>query len=115
MNIFDHINRVKEKPHHVRRQVAFMAAAGATAFVAFAWLATSVTSGIFAIKASNFALSSGAESPAVSTSASDGSGQLAGAAAALDQAVAAPAHIEIIDANPATTTAAQSDQTVIPF
>ena len=112
--IFDHIERVKGKPHHVRKRVAFGTAAALTAVVALAWLVGTVGSGTFALKPTSFADSAGVAG-AVTTSSSNGSQGLAGAAAApvLNDA-SAPAHIEIVDTAPKTP-AKKAEQTVIPF
>ena len=112
-NIFEHIEHLKGKPHHIRKRVAFATATGVTAVIALVWLVGSVSSGVFAIQGSTFAESTG-EQPIVTTGTAGGNSGLAGAAAALPDAGAnAPAHIEIIDA--ATATPAKPPQTVIPF
>ncbi len=109
--IFQHIEHVRGKPHHIRKRVAFATAAGVTAVIAFVWLAGSLTTGAFAIQGSTFADSTG--QGATVTAAGNTSG-LAGAAAALPSADAnAPAHIEIVDV--ASATPAKPEQTTIPF
>jgi hypothetical protein len=112
--IFDHIEHVKGKPHHVRRRVAFTAAAGVAASVALVWLLGNLATGTFAIQGSNFAASVGAESPVVKTS-DTGTQGLAGAAAAAVQDVSAPAHIEIVDTTPTPVVTKQPDRTILPF
>lgn len=111
-NIFDHIEHVQGKPHHVRRRVAFLAAGGATGLIALVWLAGSLSSGAFAITGSSFAESTG-QAPAGAVTASP---NLAGAAAALPSAAAGtPARIEIVDAASSTSGQKKAEQTVIPF
>ena len=118
--VFDHIEHIKGKPHHIRKRVAFTAAAGVTALIALVWLVGSVTSGAFAIQGSTFADST-QQQPVVTTTATgadtgtgDTSG-LAGAAAALPSvSTNAPASIEIVDVASATPPA-QTQQTIIPF
>lgn len=111
--IFDHIERVKKQPHHVRKRVAFGAAYAATGLIAVVWLGTSLSSGAFALHDSNFAAAeAGAGNERVAGNAAPQ--QLAGAAAALRGVAAnAPAHIEIVDAT--STSSAPREQTVIPF
>jgi hypothetical protein len=115
-SIFHHIRNVKEKPHHVRKRVAFVSAAAGAGIIAFVWLTTSLATGVFALKPdSSFAdnASTGATASAPTTG---GSEDLAGAGAASAASDAnAPAHIEIVDVNPATTSANQAQQTTIPF
>ncbi|MBU6388685.1 hypothetical protein KGQ72_02345 [Patescibacteria group bacterium] len=108
-NIFEHIEHIKGKPHHIRKRVAFSIAAGVSGLIAFIWLAGSLSTGAFAITGSSF----GGTSPAVTADTANGNENLAGAAAALENP-SAPAHIEIIDAASSTRPVKQ-EQTVIPF
>ena len=57
--IFDHIERVQGKPHHIRSRSPFSAAAAGTAIIAFVWLVSSVGAGTFALKDTSFAQSTG--------------------------------------------------------
>jgi hypothetical protein len=115
-NVFEHIEHIKGKPHHVRRRVAFGMAALGSAFVAFVWLGVSLTTGSFAIKGSSFALTMGQDEVIATTSAS-GVSALAGAAAAFGdtRSSSAPAHIEIVDTTPDHSTQKQPEQTILPF
>ena len=99
--IFEHIEHMKGKPHHVRKRVAFVTAACGTAVIALVWLVGSLGTGAFAIRGATFAESTGAE-PAAAT------------AAAVESADV-PAHIEIIDASSPAFKAKQTEQTTIPF
>lgn len=113
--IFDHIERVKGQPHHVRKQVALTSAGGIALVIGLAWFGISLQSGVYAIHGSNFAVSTGAEAAPASASAGQTS-QLAGAAAALDDSSKGPARIVIVDA--ASSSAASNtsaEQTTIPF
>ncbi|MHB8709989.1 MAG: hypothetical protein ACYC6X_00315 [Minisyncoccota bacterium] len=113
--IFDHIEYVKGKPHHVRKQIAFTAAAMGAGLVGLVWLVGSVSLGAFAIQGTSFAESTG-QAGVIATSGSDnGSSNLAGAAAALPTDANAPAHIEIIDTASSTAGQTKAEQTVIPF
>ncbi len=114
--IFDHIERVKAQPHHIRKQVAFVSAAAGAALIALVWLVGSITTGAFSIKGTSFA--SGTEQPSASVTSDTSASQNlagAGAAAALPQSVNTPAHIQIIDATPSTANKKQAEQTTIPF
>lgn len=111
--VFEHIEYVKGKPRHVREKIAFAAATGCTAFIAFVWLVVSLSTGTFALKNSSFVGSVGR----VPTSAPAYDGEksgLAGAAAALSADENAPAHIEIVDVA-TSTTEKRAEQTILPF
>jgi hypothetical protein len=114
--VFDHIKHVQGKPHHIRKRVAFGIAGGVSAFFALVWLGANLATGAFAIQGSNFAMSTGQES--VATTSSDGSTDQGlagvGAAAALQSDTSAPAHIEIVDTTPVAPKK-PVDQTTIPF
>ncbi len=107
--ILEHIEYVKGKPHHIRKQIAFGTATLASALIAFVWLAGNFAAGTFALRDSSFAASTG-QGGAVVTSSTQG---LAGAAAALEDNKDAPAHIEIVDTTPAPKK--QVEQTILPF
>lgn len=113
--IFDHIEHVKGKPHHIRKRVAFTAAGCGAGVIALVWLAGSLTTGAFAIKGSNFTDS--ANQGSVITTSGDSTSQLAGvgAAAALNQAEEAPVHIEIVNTASEPSKQKQAEQTTIPF
>ncbi len=111
--IFDHIEHVKGKPHHVRKRVAFGAAASGTALIALVWFVQSISSSTFALKDTSFADSAREESGAV-IAEDRGNKNIAGAAAALQDA-SAPAHIEIVDVASSTRKAKPVERTIIPF
>lgn len=111
--IFDHIDHVKGKPHHVRKRVAFTAAACGSGLVALVWFVGSVSFGAFAIKPNSFADSTGRE-PVIMVDRTGVRENLAGAGAALPSADA-PAHIEIVDTTSSTSMKKQAEQTTIPF
>ena len=108
--LLKHIDRIKEKPHHVRKQVAFAAAGTITALIAIFWVATSLATGAFALKDTSFADATGG-SAGLAASGSEAE-NLAGAAAAFG-APPAPARIEIVDA--ASSTGKKPEPTIIPF
>ena len=113
--IFEHIEKIKGQPHHIRRRVAFGAAAVGTAIISFVWLAGSLGKGVFALKATSFADSTRGEGTLVASSDNTSQG-LAGAAAApaLENA-SAPARIQIVDTASSTVSGKKAEQTVIPF
>jgi len=110
--VFEHIEHVKGKPHHIRKRVAFSVAAGVTGLITFVWLAGSLGTGAFAIAGSSF----GEQTPAAAIDTTNAGSNLAGAAAALQNSETnAPAHIEIIDTASSTVLKKQSEQTTLPF
>lgn len=111
--IFDHIEQIKKKPHHVRKRIAYGAATAGTALVAFVWFVGALRTGTFAIQGSSFTESTG-QGSVVATGGTRGSQNLAGAGAAATLS-SAPAHIEIIDTASSTQGAKRVEQTVIPF
>lgn len=111
--IFDHIEHVKGKPHHIRKQIAFGVAASGTALIALVWFVSTLAAGTFAIQGNSFAQSTGQESIFVASSTGN-TGQIAGAAAPLSNTANAPAHIEIVNAT-TTSQNVQAVQTTIPF
>jgi hypothetical protein len=107
--VFEHINHLKGKPHHIRKQIAFGAAAGTTAIIAVVWLAASLATDAFAIRGASF---DERQTPSVTTDTHSG---LAGAAAALPEVSdRVPAYIEIVDTS-AALPKKQAEQTTLPF
>ena len=112
--IFEHIEHVKGKPHHIRKRVAFGAAAIGTGIIAFIWLAGSLATGVFALKATSFTQSTGGEETLIVSDKNNG--QLAGVgAASIIQSAQEPARIEIIDAVTPTLQNKKAEQTTLPF
>lgn len=111
--VFDHIDLVKEKPHHIRKRVAFSVAGAGTALIALVWLVGSASLGKFAIAGSSFADSVGQEGVIVTNSDGTSKRNLAGAAASLES-LAAP-HIEIVDTATSSSKKVKAEQTIIPF
>ncbi|MDD3530998.1 MAG: hypothetical protein PHV99_00130 [Candidatus Pacebacteria bacterium] len=114
--IFEHIEHIKGKPHHIRKRVAYAAAACGASLIALIWLAGSISTNAFAISGNSFAesvekgntLTTGADTTATS--------QLAGAgAAAVLQDAETPAHIEIVNTTPEPSKGKQAEQTTLPF
>ena len=106
--VFEHIEHVKGKPHHIRKKVALTAATVITAVIALIWLVGSLSVGTFALKESSFADATRAiDVPNTADSASN----LAGAAAVLNDET--PVRIEIVDTSPPRQK--KPEPTVIPF
>ena len=112
--VFQHIEHIHGKPHHVRRQVALASAVAGSALIALVWLVGGAMTGAFAIQGSDFAMATGQTEQVATTSASGAPQGLAGAAAAKQDAQS-PAHIEIVDTTPTAPAPKQSDQTILPF
>ena len=113
--IFEHIEKIKGQPHHIRKQIAFGAAFAGTAVIGLVWLVSTVSAGTFALKPTSFADSTRGEGTLVASSDNTSQG-LAGAAAApaLENA-SAPARIQIVDTASSTVSGQKAEQTVIPF
>jgi hypothetical protein len=113
--VFEHVEYVKGKPHHIRKRVAFTAAACGAGLIALVWLVGSLSMGAFAIKGSNFADST-KQDGVITTSSDTSASQLAGAGAAsvFNKPADVPAHIEIVNTTP-TAPQKQAEQTTIPF
>lgn len=113
--IFEHIEHVKGKPHHIRRKVAFGVATIGSAFVALIWLATNYATGAFAIQGSDFAMSTEQQTIVATTSESATQGLAGVGAASVLREASAPAHIEIVDTTVTAPVQKSSEQTTIPF
>lgn len=113
--LFEHIEHVKTKPHHVRRQVALTVAFGISAVIAGAWMIGVVSLGTFAIQPTSFAANT-AQTSTVTTVPAGNADLLAGAAASQTD-TSGPAHIEIISTATSSTLSntQKPEQTVIPF
>lgn len=106
--LFDSIEHVKTKPHHVRRQVAFVVAGGVAGLIGLVWLVGSLSMGTFALKPNSFA--DVGTQPGVYSDIS--SSQVAGVAAANASDEQEDA-IVVVDAPKPSSKGAE--QTVIPF
>jgi len=111
--IFDHIEHVKGKPHHIRRQVAFTAAGCGAALIALVWLVGNVSLGTFAIKSTSFASATEGLS-VVATDDSTAGANFAGVASAFPGAQE-PARIEIVDVASSSVASGRAERTTIPF
>ena len=115
-SVFEHVDRVRAKPHHIRRRVALGGAGTLTGLIAVVWLGASLATGTFALKGSNFAEMTGAAPGERARAAA--AGATAGAAAATESRPDAPAHVEVVPSGagvPAPTPAPPVGPTIIPF
>lgn len=117
--IIEHIDRLREKPEHVRHRIAVLTAAGITGLVAVTWMGALATSGALALKASETG-----PDPEVSKSIAESTSafsNLMGAAGAAFNATSSEAALDIIETRTSSTLDAQvapanaTNKTVIPF
>lgn len=126
-NFAEHLDRIREQPHHVRHQIALSTAGAFAGLVGVVWLGASLATGAFALEGTSFAEATGAQVETSSPNdAASGSENVAGAAAALEtpeekQAPAStrdePAHVNIVpstDPEPKKQVP-KSNSTIIPF
>lgn len=111
-SIFEHIDNVKEKPHHIRKQVAFAVAGSTTAAIAFVWFAGNLALGVFNIQGSSIA--DVREENSVIATDDQEAANVAGVAAALSRRDAS-AKIQIVDVSASSSVQKSAEQTVIPF
>lgn len=112
-NLFDHIEYVKGKPHHIRKRVALATAALGSGLIAIVWFVGSIATNSFAIQGASFASATDQQNAIVKTDDTSNQG-LAGAAAAIKDAEA-PAHIDIVDTTASVASKQQPEQTILPF
>lgn len=118
-SVTHHIDRLKEKPSHIRERVAFGVSGGVTALVALGWLTAMSSSGAFSLATKSVA--EGVRPPAaVATSINESSSSfksLLGAAAASLGASTSPSSISVVEVSSSSTLDGQSSSgpTVIPF
>ena len=112
--VFEHIEHIKGKPHHIRKNIAFATAMGGTALIAFVWLVGNVSAGTFALKPTSFADIVNQKGTVEIVGPENGPENLAGAAAALDSKDTTP-RIQIVDTASSTRPVKKAEQTTIPF
>lgn len=112
-----HIETLKQKPEHVRHQIALLTAFSVTGLVTMGWLAAMATSGTFALNTTP-----AEEVPVVAQETPDAStfSNLMGAAGAAFGATSTDPDLTIVDSKTSSTLDANapmnaSDKTVIPF
>lgn len=116
----DRLDAIRDKPHHVRRQVAFLASGVITGVIAVGWLGASLYTGAFALKGANFAEVTGVE-PVTEDSGSAFDTGVAGvaAAAAAEEDTVAPG-LNVVSGgggggSTADPSSPKSGQNIIPF
>jgi hypothetical protein len=117
--IIEHIDRLREKPEHVRHRIAVLTAAGVTGLVAVTWMGALATSGTLALTSNETAPATEmSESITESTSAFS---NLMGAAGAAFSASSSAASLDIVETRTSSTLdgkaapANNTNKTVIPF
>lgn len=124
--IIQHIERLREKPHHVRHRIAMFTAVVATGVVTFGWLTALSTSGALALSTPDPVVEEGAATPEadISKAFSDSKSafsNLVGAAGAAFGATSSEAALQVLETRTTSTLNAESrtqnntDKTVIPF
>jgi len=111
--VFQHIDRVRERPHHVRSRIAFGTAGVIAAAIGVVWLGTSLATGAFAIQGATFADANGAAPLKVAETGSGTGVAAVAVGTTASEPVSAP--IEVIPVTPKPTTKAAPGPTVIPF
>lgn len=121
--IIEHIDRLREKPEHVRHRIAVLTAAGITGLVAVTWMGALASSGTLALNTNEVqegGSGTGEVSEAISESTSAFS-NLMGAAGAAFNATSTEAALQIIETRSSSTLdgkvapANATNKTVIPF
>jgi hypothetical protein len=121
MAIHHHINRLKERPSHVRERVAVGVAGGITGLVALAWMVAMTTSGAFILAPSRVAesaLGTGSDVRAAVAENTSNVSQLIGAAGAAFGATTTDPALTIVNLRTTSTadeSAARAGDTVINF
>ena len=116
----DHLDRLREKPEHVRHRIAFLTSAGVTALVAILWVTALATSGTLALKQTAPEVVDGqprvAETFAETKSAFS---ELMGAVGAAAGATSSEPTLTTVESRTVTTFDTKigndTDKTVIPF
>lgn len=111
------VHTLRQKPQHVRENIALGVSGGITLVVALGWLAATSASGTFALSPSTFGTNDANVSEAVASSKSNFS-ELLGAAGAALGATTTPPTITIVDTEVHSTLdnpALPADATVIHF
>jgi hypothetical protein len=89
------VHTLRQKPLHVRENIAIGVAGGFTLLVALGWFAASAASGTFSLSSKSTLAAAGVQQ-AASTS-KDNFSQLLGAAAASISATSSPATVTVVD------------------
>ncbi len=115
--IIEHIDRLREKPEHVRHRIAVLTAAGITGLVAVTWMGAMATSGTLALKSDPRPL----EEKAIPSDLSGSSFKNMLGAAGAAFSTASSTELSIVETRTSSTLDAQqkpannTNKTVIPF
>jgi hypothetical protein len=112
------VHSLRQKPVHVRENIAFGVAGGITLLVTIGWLGANAASGTFSLAPTTLAENGNPEVQQAVASGKDNFNQLLGAASASFGASSSPATITVVDTNVRSTLDAEeipSTQTVIHF
>ena len=111
--IIEHIDRLREKPEHVRHRIAVLTAAGVTGLVAVSWMGALAASGTLALKP--------VAEPEIAAEPAPSFSRLVGAAGAALDATSNDPELEIVESRTSSTLDTQqkpanaTTKTVIPF
>jgi hypothetical protein len=114
------LDNIREKPHEVRRQVAFLASGVLTGVVAVGWLGLSLYTGAFALKGASVAQMTGEAPAPADAGESAGAPGVAAAAEAVTTSTQAPG-LDVVGAGEADRSSTadpsspKSGKTIIPF
>ena len=117
--VTEHLERLRAKPHHVRRQIAFGTSVAITALVAVGWMGALVSSPKLAIEQRTTEEDMNFGSAMTDTRSNFS--ELVGAAGAAFGASSSPAQITVVDTKTRSTLDVPRDnyndtkETVIPF
>jgi hypothetical protein len=112
------VHSLRQKPVHVRENIALGVAGGFTLLVALGWFAATAASGTFSLAPTTLAQTDNTDVQQAVSGSKDGFNQLLGAAAASFGASSSPASITIVDTKVQSTldqNTIPADQTVIHF
>lgn len=113
-----HVNKLKEKPSHIRERVALGLSGGVTALVAIGWMVAMSSSGAFSLATQSVAETVRPPEEVTKGIADSGSSfkNLMGAAGAAFGGGEAPPDIAVVDTRASSTLeTSNSNATVIPF
>jgi len=110
-----HIHRLKSKPEHVRKNIAFVSAGALTALVALGWMAATVAGGTLALAPTPLDQGNAAALTNAASQTSSSFSQLLGAVGAATSATSSAPALHIVDSVPETAATPAAQKTVIPF
>jgi len=117
--VSEHLDRLREKPHHVRRQIAFGTSVALTALVAIGWMGALVSTPKLAIE--NRPQDETLDMSNALTDTQSNFSELVGAAGAAFGATSSPARVMVVDTKTYSTMDVKREnyndtkETVIPF